>query len=236
MAARLSIRSYSFVSHTHSHPYHQLVLPLVGSVDIDTGRHRGRASPGQCIITLAGDEHFFAPEKGSRFLVADLDQLPPNLQSLAQSFVRVSEPMQAFCYFARQQLEHRVNPELEQQMGTWFTRLLAEEDFQTAIDPRLNRVLDHLQQNLQHHNSLAEQADIACLSLSQFKALFKKELGQTPGQYLLGLRMEKARALLVHTDYAIGLIAEQVGYQDLSAFSHRFTRHFGHAPIKLRSR
>lgn len=117
MAARLSIRYYTFVSHTHSHDFHQLVLPLVGTVDIHTGRHEGRAAPGQCIITLSGDEHHFAPEKGSRFLVADLNGLPSNMQPLQDSFVRVSAPMQAFCFFAQTQLEHRVSPLLEKTRG-----------------------------------------------------------------------------------------------------------------------
>ncbi|MNE96080.1 HTH-type transcriptional activator RhaS [compost metagenome] len=64
--------------------------------------------------------------------------------------------------------------------------------------------------------------------------LFKKETGKTTGEYLLTLRMSKARALLVHTDYPVSLIASQVGYQDLSAFSRRFASHFGYPPRKLR--
>ncbi|AHE49270.1 arabinose operon regulatory protein [Aeromonas hydrophila 4AK4] len=77
---------------------------------------------------------------------------------------------------------------------------------------------------------------MACLSISQFKALFKKETGQTPGQYLLHLRMEKARALLVNTDYPINVIAGDVGYQDSSAFSSRFSQYYGYPPRKLRAR
>lgn len=236
MAARLSIRSYRFVSHTHYHDFHQLVLPLVGSVDIDTGRHQGRAAPGQCVITLAGDQHRFAPEQGSSFLVADLDELPANMQPLQDSFVRVSAPMQAFCYFAQKQLEHRVSPTLEQQMGGWFVQLMAEQTFLPTMDPRIARVVEHLEKDLSASPSLAELASVACLSLSQLKTLFKKETGKTSGQYLLALRMEKARALLAHTDYPINLIATQLGYQDLSAFSHRFASHFDFSPRKLRSK
>ncbi|WP_419535300.1 helix-turn-helix domain-containing protein [Endozoicomonas sp.] len=42
--------------------------------------------------------------------------------------------------------------------------------------------------------------------------------------------MEKAKALLTHTDLPIQLIAERVGYNDVSAFSRRFTSHFGLSP------
>ncbi len=236
MTARLSIRSYTFVSHTHSHDFHQLVLPLVGTVDIDTGRHQGRAAPGQCIITLADDEHRFAPEKGSCFLVADLEELPSNMQSLQDSFVRVSAPMQAFCHFAQKQLEHQVSPTLEQQLGEWFVVLMAEQSFLATMDPRIARVVEYLDRDPGVSPALSELASVACLSLSQLKTLFRQETGQTPGQYLLARRMEKAKALLVHTDYPVSLIAGQVGYQDPSAFSHRFTCYFGFSPRKLRSK
>lgn len=108
MTAKLSIRSYTFVSHTHAHDHHQLVFPLIGAVDMHTGRHTGRGLPGQCIITLARDEHTFSPEKGSYFLVVDLSELPENIEQLQESFVRVSESVQAFCFFVQKQL----SPEL----------------------------------------------------------------------------------------------------------------------------
>jgi transcriptional regulator GlxA family with amidase domain len=82
--------------------------------------------------------------------------------------------------------------------------------------------------------SLEELSSIAGLSLSQFKALFKKETGKTPGGFLRDLRMEKAKALLVNTDYPITIVAEMVGYIDASSFSHRFASHFGFPPRNLR--
>jgi len=232
---RLSIRSYTFASHTHAHDHHQLVLPLVGGVNIHTGRHEGRAVPGQCIITLAGDEHRFEPEDGSRFLVADMDELPENLSALDESFVRISAPVQAFCFFAQTQLEDTVNASLEQSMGECFFKLIGEETFLPAADPRIERVANHLKNNPRLNPTLPQLAELACLSLSQLKSLFKKQLGQTPGQYLLACRMEKARALLVHTDYPVNVIASRVGYQDPSAFSHRFSVYFGYSPRKLRT-
>lgn len=236
MTAKLSIRSYTFVSHTHAHDHHQLVFPLIGAVDMHTGRHTGRGLPGQCIITLARDEHTFAPEKGSYFLVADLSELPENIEQLQESFVRVSESVQAFCFFVQKQLESRISPTLESSMGEWFFQLLSEQPFLLNTDKRISRAIELLENDIRMSPSLDELASVACLSISQFKALFKKETSQTPGQYLLHLRMEKARALLVNTDYPINVIAGDVGYQDSSAFSSRFSQYYGYPPRKLRAR
>lgn len=234
MAAKLSIRSYSFDSDRHSHDHYQLTFPLLGTTNIDTGRHHERAAPGQCVIVLKGDEHEFAPSRGSQFLVADMDELPESMKNLTESFIFVSQPVLSFCYFVQKQLENQISPALEASMGEWFVQLLNEQEFVTKIDPRISKVIEYLERDLSLSPSLNELADVACLSLSQFKALFKKETGTTPGQHLLRLRMEKARALLVHTDYPISVIASNVGYQDISSFSHRFSSYFGMPPSSLR--
>lgn len=234
MPARLSIRSYSFSSHTHAHPFHQLVLPLIGSVFIDTGRHQGKASPGDCIITLADQPHHFAPDAGSAFLVADMEQLPDNLTGIDESFVRVPAPIQAFCFFVQKQLEHKVSPDLEQQMGCWFVQLLNEHSFSAVADPRIQKAIDYMVADLSLTPSIDELSQSVYLSSSQFKKLFRQQTGKSSGQYLLQQRMNKARALLTHTDYPVSVIAQQLGYQDLSAFSHRFSQHFGFSPRKLR--
>ncbi|MCT7655312.1 helix-turn-helix transcriptional regulator [Oceanimonas sp. NS1] len=52
-------------------------------------------------------------------------------------------------------------------------------------------------------------------------------------QYVTQKRMDKARALIQHTDYSIQLVAELVGYTDLSAFSRRFSQHFGMTPTRF---
>lgn len=234
MSVRLSIRSYSFSSDNHQHDYHQLVLPLAGSIDIETRGHRGQAGPGSCVIITAGAPHWFSAAPEASFLVVDLTLLPANLLISDQVIVRISPPLQAFCDFIKQQLEHQVSPELEQQMGDWLLRLLGEQSFDKRHDDRITRVLNHLERDLSQTPPLTQLAEVACLSLSQFKTLFKQQTGRTVGQQLLALRMEKARALLLHTDYPIGIIAQQLGYRDLSTFSHRFSCHFGHAPSQLR--
>lgn len=234
MPARLSIRSYNFSSHRHSHPFHQLVFPLIGSVQIDTGRHQGKASPGDCIITLAEQPHHFAPDPGSAFLVADMEQLPQSLQQIEESFIRVPAPVQAFCFFVQQQLEHKVSPELEQQMGCWFFQLLNEQSFSQITDVRIRKAIDYLTSDLSQTPSIEEVAQSVYLSSSQFKKLFKQHTGKSSGQFLLQQRMDKAHALLTHTDYPVSLIAQQLGYQDASSFSHRFSQYFGFSPRKLR--
>lgn len=229
-AAQLSIRSYTLIMHAHAHSYHQLVLPVHGVIDIMVSGQQGNIGPGHAVVIPAETTHSFRANEQSRFLVADVDTLPANVQALQTPFISISAPLRTFCEFADQQLQHQLNPTLEHSIGELFLLLLAEQAFKPRVDARIARVQEYLKADLSVTPPLDELAALACLSLSQYKTLFKQQSGQSTGQYLLGLRMEKARALLAHTDYPIGRVAEQVGYQDASAFSRRFSAHFGQAP------
>ncbi|WP_428625477.1 helix-turn-helix domain-containing protein [Sedimenticola sp.] len=230
MTARLSVRSYNLTMCAHAHGHAQLVFPLHGAIEIAVDHSRGRVGPGQCVVIPAGHQHSFRADERSRFLVVDLPQLPASMQRLPLPFASVAAPLQAFCLFAEKQLQHQLNRTIEQRMGELFDELLREQDFMPRVDPRIARVLEQLEVDLSETPSLTTLASLACLSLSQYKALFKKQTGKTTGQYLLALRMERARALLANSDCPISRVAEQVGYQDASAFSRRFARYYGQPP------
>ncbi|MCO4759623.1 MAG: helix-turn-helix domain-containing protein [Oceanospirillaceae bacterium] len=240
MSARLSIRSYTRTQHAHTHGYCQLVLPLHGTIKISiqtsvVHASSDRVGPGRCAIIPADAKHSFSADEQARFLVADLDQLPELITDLPTPFVSISSPLLAFCQFVEHQLQHQHNPALHEEIGALFLSLLTQERFQARYDPRISRTLEYLQQDLGQTTKLTALAEIACLSLSQYKALFKQQTGLSTSQYLLKLRMDKVRALLAHTDYPIGMIAEHVGYQDLSAFSRRFSEYFGQSPRHFRT-
>ncbi len=236
MTSKLTIRTFTGAGFSHSHTFPQLVIALWGGAENFTDRGDGRIGPGQGIVFPAGCMHRCVPDDQSRFLVADLTALPGALQDLAHPIVSVPPPLQAFCLFVGQQFEHRLNPELEKGISALFTQLLDEVEFLPQIDPRIARVLERFEQDVSISAELPELASVATLSVSQFKKLFKRETGMTPGRYLLRLRMDKARALLAHTDFPVGMVAEMVGYGDTSAFSRSFQRYHGHSPRHARKR
>ncbi len=229
-----SIRSYTLSVSAHRHAYAQLVLPLQGSIDIELAGQRGRVGPSRCVVIPAGERHSFAAEQQARFLVVDLPTLPAAMQQLDTPFVALPAGLQRYSEFVETQLQQQSNPELAQDMGRLFYQLLEAQDWQPRLDPRLQRAVQHLKQDLSCTPSLSELAAVSFLSVSQYKALFKQQLGMSTGQYLQQLRMEKARSLLAFTDIPITIIAERVGFQNASAFSRRFRAHFGLPPRRLR--
>lgn len=88
----------------------------------------------------------------------------------------------------------------------------------------------HYNQKLKIH----EMADYIGVNRSYLTNSFKKVVGYSPQEYLVNLRMEKAKSLLRKTDMPINLIANAVGYTDQLAFSKLFKRHCGNSPRAYR--
>lgn len=84
--------------------------------------------------------------------------------------------------------------------------------------------------------SLDQIAKNMYLSTFYISKIFKAETGDTPINYLIELRMEKARELMeASPDLSIQTIASMVGYEDAYHFSKLFKKHFGTAPSKYRA-
>lgn len=229
----LSIRSYTNHIRTHAHDYHQIVLPLNGSIDIQLDDYQGLVSLGDCVVIRAGQHHAFKANERARFVVADLDALPNNILLSQQVVFSINAPLLAYIHFLEKQLNHQVSPDIEKSSVLLFSQLLAEQTCSYQVDRRIEKVLAELHKDIAKKWSLSQLADIACLSLTQFKTVFGQSLSMTPHQYVTNIRMERAKAMLVHTDLPIRLIAEQVGYQDLSAFSRRFSAHYQQSPSQF---
>jgi len=80
---------------------------------------------------------------------------------------------------------------------------------------------------------LAEEAGI---NVNAFTKLFLKATGQTPRQYLIQLRIEKACRLLEQNTMAIDQIAETSGFCDRYHFSRIFKKRVGVSPAAFRRR
>lgn len=226
----LSIRSYTLVQNTHSHKFHQIVIPLNGAMDIAFPEQRYSVGVGHCVIILSGTVHSYSAPERSNFLVADMADLPPNAADLKEACVAISSDLLAFCSYAETQLQKSGDRATGLLLFSLFWHLFEQQAFAARVDERVMRAITMIEQDLTQTHSIEALAAIACLSVSQFKTLFKKAFEQPYTDYLTMRRMERARTLLTNTDYPIGVVADRVGYADASAFSRRFRSYFGQTP------
>ncbi|HEX6971655.1 MAG TPA: AraC family transcriptional regulator [Limnochordia bacterium] len=72
------------------------------------------------------------------------------------------------------------------------------------------------------------------LSPGHFSVYFRMRTGISPYQYLLRLRLERAKALLLEARTTIGQVAEQVGFNSQFHFSRAFKKAFAVTPSAFR--
>ncbi|MFD0673188.1 response regulator [Cohnella sp. GCM10027633] len=84
--------------------------------------------------------------------------------------------------------------------------------------------------------TLQQVADAVHVSKNYFSVLFKKTTGHNFIDYVIGLRLEKAKGLLADSNLKIYVIAEQAGFNDVKYFSKLFKKNCGLSPIDYRLR
>ena len=100
---------------------------------------------------------------------------------------------------------------------------------------RLKRVLAYIDERADENLRLADLAEAAGMSIFHFAKLFKQSTGQTPHQYALRRRMEKAKQLLKEEDASVLEVSVRTGFVDQRHFTKVFRRFTGFTPTAYRA-
>lgn len=114
------------------------------------------------------------------------------------------------------------------------TQLTAAPEHLPQTSAQIRRAIRLMRRAIETPLSNKEIAQAINLSVRQFERRFKSELGVTPKQYCLWLRINRARRLLQQTDLSVADVATSAGFGSLEHFSRSYRRFFSCAPSKDR--
>ena len=98
----------------------------------------------------------------------------------------------------------------------------------------IDTLLEFFFENYPRRISLDEMAALVHLNKSYLVRLFRREIGQTPLDYLNGIRISSARELLHSTDLKVSEVAFRCGFESASYFIRRFSAACGETPEQYR--
>ncbi|POX40336.1 AraC family transcriptional regulator [Streptomyces sp. Ru73] len=129
----------------------------------------------------------------------------------------------------------RGNPLLEVETSAAVHELLvalrrARADTDADGDP----VLQALARDAFLPLSVAEHAARHGMTPAELRTAVRRGAGCSPKDYLLGIRLGRAKELLAATELPVAAVARRVGYDDPAYFSRLFTRRVGTAPVRFR--
>lgn len=105
---------------------------------------------------------------------------------------------------------------------------------QMAASFKTARILHQMEETCHLPFSLESIAAASGLSKFHFSRHFKESIGQTPLQFVISCRMERARQLLLTSEQSVSDIAGLCGYKSATQFHAAFTRHSGSTPKRFR--
>ena len=124
-------------------------------------------------------------------------------------------------------------------LGAHLVRNHSTDTRLTVEDPwgsigRQELVEEYIRDQLHERVSLASLAALVDLDIYSFAKWFRKTFGLPPHQYLLKLRVERARTLLWSTAESLAVVAFKCGFSSQSHLSTTFRRFVGLSPKAYR--
>jgi len=110
------------------------------------------------------------------------------------------------------------------------TKMLQTNDKNQIIE----KSREYIKANLMNNIGLNDVADSVYLSPNYFSNTFKQVTGENFSDYIIRLKIEKAKQMIRENQYKIYRIASMLGYQDIKYFSKLFKKEVGVTPAVYR--
>lgn len=230
----------------HSHAEHHLIIPLRGESRLKIDGTEWAFGPGKMAYLPTGLVHEFLAtnQKEGERLIAMLDhslwkkvegpEIGPRLlptQRLCEELlfqlvidpqIKASKEM-VLCFASVLASALRQNEEIGSEAAI-------DQVLSKATDPRVEKVVRHMREHYREALKVTELAKISGLSERNLNRLFLQELGLSPKQALIRLRLERAREILRGRNVSVTEACFEVGYGSLSRFIQGYRAAFGKLP------
>ncbi|SKA84257.1 AraC-type DNA-binding protein [Clostridium sp. USBA 49] len=100
----------------------------------------------------------------------------------------------------------------------------------------IKKIIQYMNENYMNAISLEMISNYIHLNPIYLSKLFKEETGESPINYLIGIRLYKAKELLDNGEFTVKEIASMVGYDDPYYFSKLFKKYYGCSPKKYKNK
>lgn len=184
-------------------------------------------------------------EKNTPFTRDQILYIHKKLSSFGNASVRSSSLLAELFQLLRECMESHLkksqDPLLPSQAQMLASQIVIETvrafevNSQKVESDPVRQAMELMISRLEEKLSMPEIAAKVGLGASRFYAVFKKEIGQTPVDYLQQLRCERAREYLANTDETITNIAFRLGFSSSQYFADCFRRHIGQSPSEFRN-
>lgn len=235
---RIDLRSYHTESCSHAHDFAQLVLPVLGSMELEVGGHySGVVNDDVGVYIAPNEQHCFAGSQKNLFLVIDVatknhlhdEHFESNILNLTTSTKKLIQ-------FTHHYLAHNERDFFADSLINQLLFHFAASSFSPEPDPVVLKAKQWIDFYFADSVDVSRVAKHCYLSVSQLQRRFKRAMGCGLAEYWRMKKLHHAKRLLSQRHFSIETIAFEIGYENLSAFSRRFSNVFGESPSQWRAK
>lgn len=216
---------------------YELILSLRGEFEFlncETGE-RARQRPGEILTIRPGEEHLYRLDGDPAGAFFSCIHIDPGIGAEAPPRLVAFPPDQAMAELFRRadRLFHhpgRGAKELLAAVGRVIWLYLFEPPCGIQGDERFESMLDFLERHLTEHPTRLDLAREFRLTPQRINALFKAELGISPGEYVHRELAERGYALLHDEQLSVKETADRLGFASPFYFCRIFRKVFGFPP------
>ncbi|MFA7344062.1 MAG: AraC family transcriptional regulator [Terrimicrobiaceae bacterium] len=243
----------------HAHPGAMEICFLAKGTQIyRVGRRDYVLRGGDVFVTFPGEEHstgeapqekgilywilFILPRKPGYFLncpPADARKLVARLRAIPHRHFSGSPLLQTLLDEVMSAARHKRDPLRRIALGVKLVEFLlgilacSRKNPRPGLSAGISGVLHHIDARIEDPLPVADLAELMGLSVSRFKARFKREIGIPPAEYVLRCKITAAKKLLVRPGATVTDAAFRFSFSSSQYFATVFKRYTGKNPGSL---
>lgn len=238
----------------HTHPFTELFYVVDGKGEFNIQGQRFPVKPNDFVIINPQVEHteLSSPDEPLEYIVLGINGLSfSNLTPVSEgghpfSFFNLRDEQKDILRYLNAMVQEATSQSMSYELvchnllEILLIKILRHQHFDLEVEKQSKATKDisfikHYLETYYHESiQLEDLASMTHLSRFYISHSFKKEIGMSPMEYLIDIRIKESKILLRTTNYSISQVADIVGFTTPTYFSKQFRKSTGISPTDYR--
>lgn len=238
----------------HTHPFTELFYVVDGKGEFNIQGQRFPVKPNDFVIINPQVEHteLSSPDEPLEYIVLGINGLSfSNLTPVSEgghpfSFFNLRDEQKDILRYLNAMVQEATSQQMSYELvchnllEILLIKILRHQHFDLEVGKQSKSTKDisfikHYLETYYHESiQLEDLASMTHLSRFYISHSFKKEIGMSPMEYLIDIRIKESKILLRTTNYSISQVADIVGFTTPTYFSKQFRKSTGISPTDYR--
>ena len=238
----------------HTHPFTELFYVVDGKGEFNIQGQRFPVKANDFVIINPQVEHteLSSPDEPLEYIVLGINGLSfSNLTPVSEgghpfSFFNLRDEQKDILRYLNAMVQEATSQQMSYELmchnllEILLIKILRHQHFDLEVGKQSKATKDisfikHYLETYYHESiQLEDLASMTHLSRFYISHSFKKEIGMSPMEYLIDIRIKESKILLRTTNYSISQVADIVGFTTPTYFSKQFRKSTGISPTDYR--